>query len=90
MGFAKLALLFFTWFPLLAVVLLAGIFVWRRLFRDLPLFFLYLVSALAVTAVRYGAVYLFGTAHPVYFYTYWISELAGFPVVFLAIYEVFL
>ena len=84
---AKLAPVVLRWFPLLAVFLLAGVFLWRRLFREFPFFFLYLVSAILVTAVRFGAIYM---GRRVYFYSYWISDLAGSPVVFLAIYEVFL
>lgn len=84
---AKLAPVVLTWYPLLAVLLLAAIFVWRRLFRELPFFFFYLVSALLITAMRFGMMHLGRRA---YFYTYWISDLAGSLIVFLAIYEVFL
>jgi len=76
------------WFPVLATVLLTAIFVRRRLFRELPFFFSYLVAALLIGAIRYvGASNLKASA---YFYIYWISDLVGTPLVFLAIYEVFL
>jgi hypothetical protein len=79
---------FLQWFPVLAMVVLAGIFVWRRLYRELPFFFLYLVAALLIGVARYvGAFHLKASA---FFYVYWISDLAGTPLVFLAIYEVFL
>src|SRR5258708_5399453 len=79
---------FLQLFPILATVVLTGIFVWRRLYRELPFFFLYLVAALLIAATRYvGVVYFKASA---FFYIYWISDLAGTPVVFLAIYEVFL
>jgi hypothetical protein len=85
--FTKLAPLVHMGCQLLAVALLATVFVWRRLFRELPFFFLYLISALSITGLRYAAMY----AGPrTYFYTYWISDLAGSLVVLLAIYEVFL
>lgn len=84
---AKLAPIVLTCYQLLAVLLLVTIFVWRRLFRELPLFFAYLVSALSITVLRYGALRL---GHRPYFYTYWISDLAESLVVLLAIYEVFL
>jgi hypothetical protein len=90
MSFAKLASLFMTWFPLLVVALLAAIFLWRRLFRGLPFFFLYLVAALLITALRLSMVRMVDVGGRAYFYTYWISELVGAPIVALAIYEVFL
>lgn len=75
------------WFPVLATVVLTGIFVWRRLYRELPFFFLYLVAALLGLVARViGALYL----KAAFFYIYSISDLAGSLVVFLAIYEVFL
>jgi hypothetical protein len=81
-------LTFLQWFPVLATVVLTGIFLWRRLYRELPLFFLYLVAALLIGATRYiGFLYLKAA---VFFYVYWISDLAGTPVLLLAIYEVFL
>ena len=79
---------FLQLFPILATVALTGIFVWRRLYRELPFFFLYLVAALLIAATRYIGVVYFKDS--VFFYIYWISDLAGTPLVFLAIYEVFL
>src|SRR5215469_4779606 len=87
MSFTKLTALLMTWFPMLVVIVLAAIFLWRRLYRSLPLFFLYLVSAVLITVLRFGAMHL---GRRVYFYAYWISDLAAAPIVFLAIYEVFL
>jgi hypothetical protein len=75
------------WFPILAVSLLAAMFLWRRLWRELPFFFLYLTSALLVGVVRYGASLL---SYRVYFYTYWITDLAVAVVAFLPMYEVLL
>lgn len=74
------------WFPALATAMLAGIFIWRRLYRELPFFFLYLVTALVIGIARYA----FHSKASIFFYIYWISDLVGTPVVFLAIYEVFL
>lgn len=76
------------WFPVLAVVALWAIFVWRRLQRELPLFFLYLSSALLVTVVRYVAFHWF--SHRMYFYIYWTCDLFMSVVVFMPMYEVFL
>jgi hypothetical protein len=75
------------WFPVLALVLVSGLMCWRRVYRDLPFFFVYTVSALCIGIARYVG---FGFGHNVYFYVYWVSELAGAVFVSLALYEVFL
>jgi hypothetical protein len=76
------------WFPVFAVTVLSGVFLWRRLWRELPFFFLYLASALVVTVIRYVVFHRF--SHRTYFYVYWICDLFGSVVVFLPMYEVFL
>lgn len=78
----------FFWFPVLALLLLTFIFVWRRTYRELPLFFAYIVSAWLIGVIRYSSFRL--TTRGVYFYSYWISELAGAVFVSLALYEIFL
>lgn len=75
------------WLPSIATGLLVVIFLWRRLWRDLPFFFTYLVYALLVAGLRYVA-YL--ASKHFYFYVYFISDWTGAVIVFLAIYEVFL
>jgi hypothetical protein len=75
------------WFPVTAVALLAVIFVWRRQWRELPFFFLYLASALLAVIAEYLSLRLSKRA---FFYTFWISDLVASVVVFLAMYEVFL
>jgi hypothetical protein len=75
------------WFPIAAVAVLVAIFAWRRLWRGLPFFFLYLAFALLVVAARIVA---FHVGRKAYFYTYWISDLASSIVVFLPMYEIFL
>jgi hypothetical protein len=60
---------------------------WRRVYRELPFFFFYIVSALCIGIARYVG---FHIGHDVYFYVYWVSELAGAVFVSLALYEVFL
>jgi hypothetical protein len=75
------------WFPVAAVGLLALIFVWRRQWRDLPFFFLYLMYGLLFVAVLYVGIRL---GKRPYFYIYWIFNLIGVVVVFLPMYEVFL
>jgi hypothetical protein len=76
------------WVPVFAVAVLAVILAWRRLWRELPFFFLYLVSALLVTIVRYVTFHQF--SHKVYFYAFWVCDLFVSVVVFLPMYEVFL
>ncbi len=68
-------------------MLVSAIFLWRRTYRQLPFFFVYILSAWIIGIVRYAAFKL--GARP-YFYTYWISELAAAVTVSLALYEVFL
>src|SRR5215472_6845095 len=80
-------LFFLRWFPLLVVSLLVAIFLWRRAWREVPFFFVYLASALLIGIVRYAALLL---SRRSYFYTYWISDLIISIVAFLPMYEVFL
>lgn len=74
------------WFPVAAVAVLVCVFLWRRLWRDLPFFFLYLASALLVAALRYVSFKIGGRQ---FFYLYWISDLAASLLTFLPMYEVF-
>jgi len=78
---------FLVWFPVLAFLILFGFLLARRLYRELPMFFIYVLYALLLGAARYIA---FSLSRGLYFYLYWISELAGVVVVSLALYEVLL
>jgi hypothetical protein len=78
--------LILTWMSLPAMVLLAGILLWRRLHREFPLFFWYLVVTVIATLLRFAA--QFGSVST-YFYTYWISEFVVMIFNFLAVYELF-
>lgn len=75
------------WLPVLALVLVGWIMHKRRAYRELPFFFLLVISSLLIGVIRYVGSLL---GHDVYFYAYWISELAAAVFVALAIYEVFL
>jgi hypothetical protein len=77
-----------NWLSLPALLLLAGIFIKRRLFRDFPLFFAYLSVAAAVDVVRLIA--YAASSYRVYFFVYWISDVVLTIFNFFAIYEVFL
>jgi hypothetical protein len=68
-------------------MLVSAIFLWRGTYRQLPLFFVYVLSAWIIGIVRYIA---FQLGKQPYFYTFWISELAAAVTVSLALYEVFL
>jgi hypothetical protein len=76
------------WFPALALVLVGALMYWRRAYRELPFFFLFVISALLLGILRYVALFLW--QRNVYFYVYWITELAAAVPVALALYEIFL
>ncbi len=75
------------WFPTVALLLVGALLYRRRVYRELPLFFIYVVSALSIGVLRYVA---FRLGRDVYFYVYWTSELAAAVFVSLALYEIFL
>lgn len=66
---------------------------WRRAYRELPFFFLFVISSLLLGVLRYVALYAWRhneDFHIYYFYVYWITELAAAVPVALALYEIFL
>lgn len=71
--------------PLLA--LLIGIFLWRKLYREYPLFFSYLIVTEAAGIARFLAI---PRGAITYFYVYWISDLVITVFNFLTIYELFI
>jgi hypothetical protein len=73
--------------PILVLILVSAILLFRRAYRELPLFFIYVLSAWTIGILRYAS---FKIGPRPYFYTYWISELAAAVTVSLALYEVFL
>jgi hypothetical protein len=75
------------WFPVLALVVVSGMMYRQRAYRELPFFFLYVVSAPLIGVLRYSA---FHIGESTYFFVYWISELTGAVFVTLALYEIFL
>jgi hypothetical protein len=70
--------------PVLAVVL--GILCWRKLYREYPIFFWYLVATEAAGVVRFFAI---SRGVMTYFYVYWISDIIVTILNFLAVYELF-
>lgn len=75
------------WLPVVAVAWLTAVFAWRRLWRELPLFFVYLLASLLFVATRYVGLFL---GRKPYFYIFWTSDLVFSIVVFLPMYEVFM
>ncbi len=76
------------WFSLPLLGVLGGVFLWRRLYRELPLFFSYLLAAFLVGSIRL-VTYRLGTPRA-YFLVYWYSDFVLVMTALLAIYEVFL
>lgn len=72
--------------PLVSVVL--AVMVYRKLHREFPFFFTYLVIVVAAGAVR-EILFHYQMMIP-YFYTYWITEAFEVLLGFLVLYEVFL
>ena len=75
------------WFAFVVLTLLSVILLRRRMWRELPLFFLYIISAPIIGILRIA---VYPLSRPAYFYVYWISELAGAVFCSLALYEVFI
>lgn len=74
------------WMALPALLLLAGILIYRKWYREFPFFFVYVVGAESIGLVRL----LFRRA-PVQLYSdvYWVSDTALAGLAFLATYELF-
>jgi hypothetical protein len=77
---------FLTWFPVLALLSVFGLLAARRLYRELPYFFAYVLYALLIGVARYAAYYASRGLYP---YVYVVTELVGVIVVAFALYEVF-
>lgn len=73
--------------PLLLLVV-AGVMVYRRLYREFPFFFTYILTVVSADVIRFIVVRV-SPALP-YFYTYWIIEAVEVMLGFLVLYEVFL
>jgi hypothetical protein len=78
---------FLTWFPVLALLLIFCLFCARRVYRELPYFFVYVAYALLTGAGRYAVFYI---SPGFYQYVYILTEMAGVIVVSLALYEILL
>ena len=79
---------FFSWVSLPTLAVLAGIFLWRRLYKEFPLFFSYIIVISFVTIIRLVAYSM--VTQESYSYLYWISSIVGSALAIMAVIEVFL
>ena len=75
---------FIDWMGLPALVLLTGVLLYRRWYREFPFFFLYVLAAESVGVAR-----LIFMHAPAYSRVYWVSDTALTVFAFLATYELF-
>jgi hypothetical protein len=75
-----------AWLSLPVLAAVAGILVWRKLHREFPFFFWYLVVTDIATGVRFIAQF---QGQRTYFYAYWISDLVTTIFNILAVYDLF-
>ena len=73
-----------NWMSLPVLAVLAGILVRRKLLREFPFFFWYLIVTEIGTTVRFVAQF---SSTETYFYVYWTTDLVITIFNFLAIYE---
>lgn len=79
---------FLDWIALPASALLAGLMFRRRLHRELPLFFSYILANIFIGVARFIALKL--SSPETYFYFYWASDVLIGIFELLVFYEVFL
>lgn len=73
-----------------SLVAVAGVMVYRRLYREFPFFFTYILTVILGELIRFIVHRLPWTTSRQYFYTYWITEAVEVTLGFLVLYEVFL
>lgn len=76
-----------NWLSLPVIALVAGILLWRKLHREYPLFFWYLIFTNLATGIRFAVQF---KMPGIYSYTYWVSDLVIGILTFLATYELFI
>jgi len=85
MGYAGWLWATLNWLSLPVIAVSAGIFMWRKLYREFP-FFLALLIATEIVGLLRLATFINQRA---YFYVYWISNLLLDVLSLLAVYELF-
>jgi hypothetical protein len=78
---------FIDWFSLPSLVLLAGILIYRKQYREFPLFFWYVIVTELVGLTRLAAS---RATNVTYAYVYWISDILVVVFAFMATYELFI
>jgi hypothetical protein len=76
-----------NWMSLPALAVVAGILVWRKVHREFPFFFWFLIVTIIAGALRFVAQFRSAQA---YYYVYWVSDLIINIFIFLAVYELFI
>ena len=79
---------FFAWLSLPLLILLAAAIVWRKMYREFPLFFSYVSITCLIGVIRFVAYKDFSAK--TYFYVYWWTDLVLLVASFSALYEIFL
>jgi hypothetical protein len=74
------------WGSTAIMAMVMGIFVWRKLYREFPFFFMFLLATEGASALRFFAI---DRGPRTYFYTYWISDILLSGVNLLVAYELF-
>jgi hypothetical protein len=84
----------FYYVDLTLLLLLSGVMIQRKLYRQFPLFFSYICAAICSELIRFSVHQFYFRRVPYvfapYFYTYWITEAVYVLLGFLVLYEVFL
>lgn len=78
---------YLEWPPLL---FLLGLIIWRKIYREFPFFFAYVLAAVGAGVIRLFVRRVRWTTVLQYYYTYWITEAVLVLLGFLVLYEVFL
>ncbi len=76
-----------AWLSLPVLGLLAGLIAGRKLYREFPFFFAYVLTTSVVGVVRFV---VYKEYAKLYFYVFWSSDFVLLVVTFLALYETFL
>lgn len=77
-----------TYLGPLLLVMVVSVMIYRRLYREFPFFFTYLLVVVLAEVIRFV---FFRLRMPLpFFYTYWITEAVEVLLGFLVLYEVFL
>lgn len=74
------------WFSLPVLAVLVGVLIWRRIPRQFPYFFYYVLAGELIGLLR---LWFYNPAGRVYFYFYWLTDVLIALFAFFATYELF-